>query len=41
VIEFTQLDEQWYEYLEKRRTEGHDVIRRWKDLNSKRAPASR
>jgi len=39
VVEFTQLDERWYAHLEKRRAEGHDVIRRWKALSSTPAPA--
>jgi len=40
LVEFTQLGERWYEHLEKRRAEGHDMIRRWKELSSKRVPAS-
>ena len=40
VVEFTQLDECWYEHLEKRRGEGHDVIRRWKALSLRPVPAS-
>jgi len=40
VVEFTQLDEQWYDHLEKRRAEGHDMVRRWKATGSRRALAS-
>lgn len=32
LIEFTQLGERWYQHLEKRRGEGHDIIERWKRL---------
>ena len=29
-IEFTQLGERWYKYLESRKAKGHDVVERWK-----------
>lgn len=29
-VEFTQLASSWFRHLEKRREEGHDIIRRWK-----------
>ncbi len=28
-VEFTQLSDRWFQHLQKRRTEGHDVIQRW------------
>jgi catechol 2,3-dioxygenase-like lactoylglutathione lyase family enzyme len=32
LIEFTQLGASWYGHLEKRRTQGHDIIQRWKAI---------
>jgi hypothetical protein len=29
-VELTQLCDEWFEALEKRRAEGIDVLRRWK-----------
>lgn len=29
-IEFTQLSERWYQHLEKRRSNGADVVSKWK-----------
>ncbi len=28
-IEFTQLSDRWFQHLQKRRAEGHDVVQRW------------
>ena len=30
LVEFTQLSDGWYQHLEARRNEGHDIIQRWK-----------
>jgi predicted enzyme related to lactoylglutathione lyase len=30
-IEFTQLGDGWYKHLEERRSQGHDIIKRWKE----------
>lgn len=30
-IEFTQLSERWFKHLEKRKSEGHDIVQRWKN----------
>lgn len=30
LVEFTQLGEGWYKHLEKRRSQGHDIINRWR-----------
>jgi catechol 2,3-dioxygenase-like lactoylglutathione lyase family enzyme len=32
-VEFTQLSERWFKHLEKRRSNGYDVIERWKQLD--------
>lgn len=34
-IEFTQLGERWFKYLESRKAKGLDVVERWKSLNKK------
>jgi catechol 2,3-dioxygenase-like lactoylglutathione lyase family enzyme len=31
-IEFTQLSAGWYRYLQQRREKGHDIVRRWNEL---------
>lgn len=31
LIEFTQLGDGWYKHLEERRSQGHDIIKRWKE----------
>jgi hypothetical protein len=33
-IEFTQLGERWFKYLETRKAKGHDVVERWKNINA-------
>jgi len=35
LIEFTQLADWWFEHLEDRRRNGHDMIKRWKERNQK------
>lgn len=30
-IEFTQLSERWFKHLEKRKSEGHDIVHRWRN----------
>lgn len=34
LIEFTQLGHGWITHLEKRRTQGHDIVQRWKVLHN-------
>ncbi len=34
-IEFTQLGERWFKYLESRKAKGQDVVERWKSINKK------
>lgn len=34
-IEFTQLGEGWFKYLESRKAKGQDVVMRWKNQNKK------
>ena len=34
-IEFTELSKGWFDHLERRRKEGHDVISRWKKAQAK------
>ena len=34
-IEFTQLSKGWFDHIEKRRKEGHDVLSRWKETQAK------
>ncbi len=28
-VEFTQLSDRWFQHLQKRRAEGHDVVQKW------------
>ena len=32
-IEFTELGERWFKYLQSRKAKGQDVVTRWKSLN--------
>jgi predicted enzyme related to lactoylglutathione lyase len=35
TVEVTQLSEKWYRHLEKRRSQGHDIVQHWKALKDR------
>jgi hypothetical protein len=39
-VEFTQLSDGWFEHLQERRAQGHDVIARWKNARPRPAASS-